>query len=167
MKRMHPARLIGLIFAILGFVFLATGIVLFAVRAMLLPQLLAAGEEAALAMMIVGLTFSAVGAVFAGVGILLLRVGSRQARLREELEHFGTRVQGRVTDIRIDYTYKVNRRSPLRIIVQAQHPRTGEIKTLRSDAVWETALTTGDTVDVLFDLQDAKKYVVVLPGEEN
>lgn len=167
MRRMHPARLIGLIFAILGFVFLAMGIVLFAVRAVLLPQIHAAGEEAAMAMLMVGLTFSAVGTVFAGVGIFLIRVGGRQARLREELEHFGTRVQGRVTDIRMDYTYKVNRRSPLRIIVQAQHPRTGEMKTLRSDVVWETGLTTGDNVDVLFDLQDAKKYVVVLHGEEN
>lgn len=166
MKMLHPARLVGLILAIMGSVFLVMGGIFVAVKAELLPELFISGGGElpdALALPLIGLIFAAIGAMFAAVGVILIQVSRRQERLREELERFGMRVQGKVTDIRIDHTYRVNGRSPLRVVVQAQHPFSGEIRTMRSAPVWETTLATDDSVDVLLDPQDEKKCVVILP----
>lgn len=170
MKQVNPAWIVGVIFAIIGVVFLVLGVAFLAVHAELLPALFTSevwlGETPdELTLPMIGLIFACIGTVFAMIGLILLLTGRRERLLREELERFGTRVTGALADIRIDRTVRVNGRSPLRLFVQAQHPYTGEMKTLRGPLVWDTTLSTGDAVEVLFDPQDEKRYAVVLPGE--
>ena len=173
MKNVNPLLILGVIFTLIGVVFAVLGGVFVAVSSDLLPQVFTAetwlGEAPdELALPLVGLVFAGIGSIFAVMGVIFLLVNRRQRRLHEELMRFGTRVTGTVTDIRIDHTIRVNGRSPLRLFVQVQHPHTGEMKTVRSPMLWNTTLSTGDPLDVLFDPQDEKRYAVVLPdsGEE-
>lgn len=170
MKKANPMFLVGLIFALFGLGFAVLGGVFVAVSHELLPRVFTpevwmgdTPDELALPM--VGLVFTPIGLIFAVIGVILLLVGRRQGRLREELLRFGVREKGVVTDIRIDRSYRVNGRSPLRIMVEAKHPFTGETKTLRAPLVWDATLSMGDAVEVLFDPQDEKKYYVLLPGD--
>lgn len=170
MKRVQPLFLVGLIFSLIGALFAVLGGIFIAVSRDLLPQVFSAqvwqGETPdELAIPLVGLVFAGVGGLFLIIGVVMLLQTRRQRRLHEELLRFGTRVTGTVTDIRIDPTVRVNGVHPLRLIVQAQHPHTGEMKTLRGPRVWNTSLATGDAIDVLFDPQDEKRYTVELPGE--
>lgn len=166
--RVHPLKLIGIIFTCIGLLFSILGGTFMGVGHAELPRIFTAeawGENTPdeLALPLVGFIFACLGALFAVIGVVMLVSLRRQRLLREELERYGTRVQGVVSDIRIDHTYRVNGRSPLRIFVSATHPTTGETVTVRSGPVWETALSTGDAAEVLFDPADEKKYIVVLP----
>lgn len=170
-RRMHavqPLKLLGWIFSGMGLLFLLLGVVFVLIGWEYLPQVFTAavwvGETPdELALPLVGLVFSSIGILFTAVGAGFLIFLRSSRRLREELERYGERVTGMVTDIVVDHTYRINGRHPLRIIVRVQHPHTGAEKQLRSDSVWETSLSCGDAVDVLFDPQDEKKHVVVLP----
>lgn len=169
-RTVNPLKLLGIIFGGIGLGFLILGLIFAFVGREQLP-LLANSEvwvgetpdELALAM--VGVVFAAIGAVFAVLGGAFLLVCRRRKLLREELLRYGTRTTGMVTDITVDRHYEVNGRCPLCIMVQAQNPHTGELKTLRAPLAWETNLVTGDAVDVIFDPMDEKKYIVELPGE--
>lgn len=167
--RMHPLKIIGVVFTCIGLLFAVLGGAFMAANAALMPRVFTAEVWLAnetpdeLALPICGLVFGVIGLVFLIIGVIMLLVLRRQHSLREELERYGTRVQGVVTDVRIDHTYRVNGRSPMRIIVTATHPSTGTQVTVRSGPVWETALSAGDAVDVLFDPMDEKKHIVLLP----
>lgn len=167
--RPHPLLLVGIIFGCIGLLFAVLGGVFMAVSSDVLPQVFTAEvwlEEAPeeLELPIIGVVFSGIGLLFLLIAVIMLMIRGRQKRLREELLRFGTRESGVVKDIVIDRSYQVNNRYPLRILVEARHPFTGEMKMLRSPLVWETNLSTGDTVEVLFDPQDEKRYDVLLPG---
>lgn len=165
---LHPLKLLGIIFSCIGLIFTVLGGTFMVVCTDVLPQVFTAAAWGSdtpdeLALPIVGVVFAALGLIFlltGGVMLLLLR---RQVKLREELERYGARVTGTVADIHIDRTYRVNGRSPLRIHVAVVHPTTGETVTIRSGPVWETSLTIGDPVDVLFDPLHEKKRLVILP----
>ena len=111
---------------------------------------------------IVGVVFSCIGLIFTLTGGTMLLLRRRQRLLREELERYGIRVTGTVTDVCIDRSYQVNHRSPLRVYITAVHPTTGETVTVRSDAVWETTLAPGAAAEVLFDPADEKKHIVIV-----
>lgn len=48
------------------------------------------------------------------------------------------------------------------MVVTAVQPGATEERTLRSGPVWETNLSPGDAVDVLFDPLNEKKYVILM-----
>ena len=166
--RMHPLKLIGIIFSGIGLLFAVLGGTFLLCNTELLPRLFTAEVWAdselpdELALPMCGLIFGAMGLIFLVIGVVMLLVMHRQRLLREELERYGVRVTGTVTDITIDRSYRVNGRSPLRVHVTAVHPTTGEAVTVRSGPVWETNLSTGDTADVLFDPMDERKRIVLL-----
>lgn len=165
--RTHPLKLLGIIFLCIGLLFVLLGGVFMIMSHELLPQVFTAaawGNDTPdeLALPIVGVVFCSIGAFFTVTGGTMLLLLRRQRLQREELERYGIRVTGTVTDIRIDRTYQVNHRSPLRVYVTAAHPSTGEMVTVRSGPVWETSLSTGDAVEVLFDPMNEKTRVVVL-----
>lgn len=169
MKKANPMLLLGIIFGLLGLVFAVLGVVFLSLNPELLPELFTAevwlGDDTPdrLALPMVGLVFTVVGLAFVNAAVVLLLLNGRKQRLQEELERFGTRVQGIVTDIPVDRTYRVNGRSPLRIIAQAEHPYTRQTVTIKGPHVWETSLSVGDPVEVLFDPSDEKKSMVVMP----
>ena len=171
-KRVDAEKLIGLIFGLIGVFFVVMGVVFMAVCSDRLPQVFTAevwlnDPPDELALPIVGVVFAAIGAFFAAMGGGFLLYARHRRLLREELLRFGTRVTGTVAEICIDRSVRVNGRSPLRIMVQVQHPFTGMTQVVRGPRVWQTSLSVGDQAEVLFDPQDEKKHVVLLPGEEN
>ena len=106
-----------------------------------------------------------VGHVFFGLGLafLLATAGvwyfiSRSQRRREELLAWGVRATGTVTDIRVNYSVKVNRRCPVVVYAECTHPVTHERVTLRSHNLWNCTLETGQTVDIVFDQMNEKRY---------
>lgn len=173
MKRIDPIMIVGAVFAGLGALFTGLGVTFTVLGWADMPRLFS-GEIAAaggvpdeLAFPFIGLTFAAMGLVFLLCGVGMLRSLRKQRLMREELLRFGTRVTGTVAEIYIDRSVRVNGRSPLRIMVQVQHPFTGMTQVVRGPRVWQTSLSVGDPAEVLFDPQDEKKHVVLLPGEEN
>ena len=149
--------LMGAIYAVIGVTFLvvamkaAGGIT----RIFTLPE-----EELAFA--IVGTVFTALGAAFLVVTVILALVGRKQQRMREELLQYGTRVTGEVVDVRINYSIRVNRKSPLVAQVKCLLP-TGEV-TLKSKNLWNACPNTGDAVEVIYDPMDEKRYVIEFEG---
>ena len=167
MRAVQPQKLLGWIFGGMGLLFLILGIVFLLLGWEQLPQVFTAevwvGETPdSLAFPMLGLVFTGIGAVFTALGGGFLIAFRRHRRLREELEQYGTRVTGSVTDIRVERAYEVNGRHPLRIYVTARPPFTNEETTLRSALVWDTALSIGDPADVLFDPMNEKNHMVVL-----
>ena len=165
--RVHPLQLLGVIFLCIGLLFAVIGAGFMAVSHDMLPQVFTAAAWGSdtpdeLALPIVGVVFCAIGVIFTLTGSTMLLIRRRQLLLREELERYGLRVTGAVTDIRIDRTYQVNGRSPLRILVTVAHPVTGETVVVRSEPVWETSLSPGDAAQVLFDPMDPRRKLVVL-----
>lgn len=167
MHAVHPLKLLGLIFSGLGLLFTVLGVIFLTITPELLPQVFTADvwlNEAPdeLALPLCGVVFGAIGLLFLIAGVIMLLVLRRQRRLREELEQYGVRVTGMVTDVIVDRSYTVNGRHPLRVVVAAVQPGTVEERTLRSGPVWETPLAPGDAVDVLFDPMNEKKYVILV-----
>lgn len=162
----HHNFVLKLVFGILGAVYAALGSVFLATAAV------AAGDirrifdlpEGNLVFAINGTLFTILGVVFLLVALLLARADKRRARIREELRQYGTRVKGTIIDVRVDYSVKVNRRSPLIAKVQCSFP-TGEV-TLKSHRLWNHAPAVGDAVDVLYDPMDERRYVIEFPGEQ-
>lgn len=171
MHAVHPLKLLGVIFSSFGLLFAVLGVIFLTITPELLPQVFTADvwlNEAPdeLALPLCGVVFGAIGLLFLIVGAIMLLVLRRQRRLREELEQYGTRVTGMVSDVIVDRTYRVNGRHPLRVVVTARQPGTDAERTLRSGPVWETHLSPGDVVDVLFDPMNEKHYVILLPEQE-
>ncbi len=150
--------LMGAIYAVIGVTFLvvamkaAGGIT----RIFTLPE-----EELALA--INGVVFTVLGAGFLAAALGVMLAGKRQQRMREELMQYGTRVMGEVVDVRINYSIRVNRKSPLVAQVKCLLP-TGEV-TLKSKNLWNACPSTGDAVEVIYDPMDEKRYVIEFEGE--
>ena len=110
-----------------------------------------------------GTVFLLLGIAFLIVTLLLARADKRRARMREELLTWGSRVKGEVVDVRVDYTVRVNRRSPVIAKVRCTLP-SGEI-TLRSPRLWDAHPAVGNVVEVIYDPMDEKRYVIEFSAE--
>lgn len=163
MKR--GSQVVTLVFGILGTVYAVIGGVLLTLAARLsgsLASIFSLPEEE-LALAVCGTVFGVLGAGFLLVTAVLLLRARQRKRLREELLTWGTRVKGTVTDVRIDHSIRVNGHSPLVAMVRCHLP-SGET-TLRSPRLWSACPSTGDTVEVLYDPMDERKFVMVFEGE--
>ena len=138
-------HILALVFGILGTVYTAMGFFM-----------LNAGNDEAL--FIVGNVFFGLGLVFLLAAVLVWYFINRSQRRREELLTWGVRATGTVTDIRVNYSIKVNRRSPVVVYAACTHPVTREQVTLRSHNLWNCTLEAGQTVDVAFDQMNEKRY---------
>ncbi len=171
MKKIAPDGVAALIFGLVGALFLALGLVFVGVSQEHLPELLDAALWLAddtpdeLALPMVGIIFTGMGGLCLLLGLILWLLVRRRARLREELLAWGTRVTGVVAKVVTDRSVQVNRRSPLRIVAEVQHPVTRELVRVRSRQVWSTSLAPGDTVDVLFDPMNEKRRMLDVPQE--
>ena len=150
--------LMGAIYAVIGITFLVVS----AQEAGGLNRIFTLPEEE-LALAIVGTVFTALGVGFLAAALGVMLAGKRQQRMREELMQYGTRVTGEVVDVRINYSIRVNRKSPLVAQVKCLLP-TGEV-TLKSKNLWNACPNTGDAVEVIYDPMDEKRYVIEFEGE--
>ncbi len=161
MKKPTTLTVLALIFGILGALFALIGsLFLYMSPQYVLDVQLGLSDGNPEALLACGIVFTAIGAASLIAAAVLLILYRRRKQYREELLLWGTRVTGTVRDIPVDTTVQVNGRCPLRILADVKHPITGQQVTLRSRQVWETSLSNGDPVDVLFDPLDEKKYIV-------
>lgn len=152
----------GLLFALIG------GGLLMYLASQGLSLLDSAGlDEDRLTMLILGWTYLPLGLIFLGVGLGIHWGMKRAAARREDLATYGVRVRGTVERVALNPALKVNRRSPYRVVVSCTPPQAAAPVTLRSHNVFHTDLQPGDSVWVLFDPMDERKYAVELPGGED
>ena len=161
----NSSFILKLIFGLMGAIYAVIGVTF------LVVAMKAAGDitriftlpEEQLAFAIVGTVFTVLGAAFLVVTVILALAGRRQQRMREDLLQYGSRVTGEVVDVRINYSIRVNRKSPLVAQVKCLLP-TGEV-TLKSKNLWNACPNTGDAVEVIYDPMDEKRYVIEFEGE--
>jgi len=102
------------------------------------------------------LTFS--GAVFLFAFFRISIASRKQKQLYDELLALNSRVTGTVTEVRTDYSVRINHRYARIAMVRCPFPR-GEV-ILKSIRLWNIVPAVGDTVDVLFDPMDESRYVI-------
>ena len=156
---------VTLVFGILGTVYAVIGGVLLTLAARLAGSMadIFSLPEGELALAVCGTVFGVLGAGFLLVTAVLLLRARQRKRLREELLTWGARVKGTVTDVRIDYSIHVNGHSPLVARVRCPFPSGEAI--LRSPRLWKASPSTGDTVEILYDPMDERKFVMLFEGE--
>ena len=150
--------LLGGTYTVVGGVFLAVAIT----KAGGLQNVFALAEDEVV-FPTLGTVFLVLGIVFLLVTLLFVRGDKRRARLREELRTWGGRVKAEVVDVRVDYSVKINRRSPVIARVRCILP-SGEV-TLKSPRLWECKPAVGDAAEVLYDPMDEKRYVIEFAGK--
>ena len=154
-----------LVFGILGAVYAVLGGILLAVataEAGSIRQIFTL-PEGEVTFAILGTVFLVLGIAFLLATLLLIRGDRRRAQLREELRTWGGRVKAEVVDVRVDYSVKVNRRSPVIARVRCPFP-SGEV-TLKSPRLWDRKPAVGDAAEVLYDPMDEKRYVIEFSAE--
>ena len=103
--------------------------------------------------------FLALSGVFLFMMSIRLTLASRkQKQLYDELLALNSRVTGTVTEVRTDYSVRINHRYARIAMVRCPFPR-GEV-ILKSIRLWNIVPAVGDTVDVLFDPMDESRYVI-------
>ena len=161
MKRGNPW--VRLLMAVMGLAMIVFG----------LPMLIkAAGKVASLADILSlpkddltsagkGLFLTLSGGVFLVMAVRLTLAGRRHQRLYEELLASGSRVTGTVTEVRTDYTVRLNRTYARIATIRCPFPR-GEVM-LKSPRLWGSVPAVGDAVEVLYDPMDESRYIILLP----
>ncbi|MEI7441838.1 MAG: DUF3592 domain-containing protein [bacterium] len=112
------------------------------------------------------------GLVFSAVGFFAFRSYLRTKRLIKTLLMRGLSASGKVVFCGYDQSIKVNGRSPFRIEAIFKVPLTGEVIRARTlEELWIPPESFGITVDssvqVLFDPQNPKQCMVVLPKDSS
>ena len=105
-----------------------------------------------------GLLLTLSGGFFLITAIRLTIASRKQKQLYDELLALNSRVTGTVTEVRTDYSVRINHRYARIAMVRCPFPR-GEV-ILKSHRLWNIVPAVGDTVDVLFDPMDESRYVV-------
>lgn len=158
--------ILKLVFGLMGIVYTIVGAICLSLavgKAGDIRQIFTLPEDD-LALAIMGVVFGVLGVAFLIATVCIILAGRKQKRLREELLQYGTRVTGIITDVQINRTIQVNGHSPLVAKVQCRFA-TGEV-TLKSRNLWSACPATGDTVDVIYDPMDEKRYVIEIPDEK-
>ena len=103
------------------------------------------------------------GLVFFIIGGSMFIVSKRKKNLLKQLKLTGKRIDTDFQTVQINYSVAVNDRSPYQIVSQWQNPETSEIHIFTSDNIWfDPSDYIEETIKVLIDKRDPKKYVVDL-----
>ncbi len=110
------------------------------------------------------LILSALGAVFFLVGAGIFAFSLVSKRRRAWLQRNGQSVNTELQSVFLDESYKVNGRSPYRVLSQWKNPRTGEMHVFKSEAIWydPAQSITSKNINVLIDPDNPKKYFMDL-----
>lgn len=143
-------KILGVVFLLMGLVFLALGVGL--TLAVKVPVLL---------------FFAAVGLVFFLVGIGMMAAISRQRKLRRWLEENGRTIQADIVGVQYDTRVQMNGRCPFVLQCQARNADDGKVYVFESDSLWfdPTPFLDGrTTMPVLVDPDDYHRYHVCTEG---
>jgi uncharacterized protein DUF3592 len=102
-----------------------------------------------------GLVFTAIG-----LGIILVRTRGRQRA--EWLKRHGRRMKTSLKGVELNDSVRVNGRSPYHIISQSPDPASNTVWVFTSENIWfdPSEYLKGETIDVLVDPKNPKKYVM-------
>lgn len=146
-----------LVFSLLGAVFLALGLILYAAYS-------AGSDDPALALL--ATFFALVGALFF-LGIIISRWIIRTLQQRRlALLDYGIRVDALVTEVRRNRSVEVNGRHPYRVWARCVHPVTHQEVTMHSHNLWRCTVSPGDTVTVAFDQMNETRFAFDLHEPE-
>lgn len=108
------------------------------------------------------LILGGIGLVFALIGGGVVYSALRTREVNKWLALNGMRVQARFEEVQHDTSLKVNGRSPWRLVCQWQHPVTRKVYVFNSAHLWfdPTAFVKRDTLDVLVDMDNPRRYQV-------
>ena len=118
------------------------------------------------------LILGGVGSVFAMVGLGFFVYDIQKKKKWDYLNVHGTKINTDFQRVSINTSLAVNGRNPFVIVSQWQNPATTKLHIFESDNIWfdPTAFIKSDTIKVLIDRKNPKKYAVdlsFLPEVEN
>ena len=104
------------------------------------------------------------GSVFAIIGFGFFINDVKKKKKNEYLKQYGTKIDTEFQNVGINTSLAVNGRNPFIIVTQWQDPATSKIHVFESDNIWfdPTAFIKTDTIKVLIDRKNPKKYSVDL-----
>jgi uncharacterized protein DUF3592 len=104
----------------------------------------------------------ALGLVFAAIGLTMIFMRSRGRKRAEWLRQHGRRVKTAFKGVELNQSLRVNGRSPYHIISQSPDPASNTVRVFESENIWfdPSEYIKGETIDVLVDPNDPKKYVM-------
>lgn len=98
--------------------------------------------------------------IFGAIGGIWLYVVRRSAAIAEELRRTGQRITAKVIEVELRRNIRVGNRHPFRIVAQWEDP-SGAVRVFHSANIWfDPTQYVQETVDVLVDRYDPKKYLV-------
>ena len=140
-----PIRILGIVFASIGYTELAVALVL----------LTAQGDASDLLAFIFGLQ----GLIFSGIGSGFLISSRRKRRRRDELVAGGYYEFATVVSVDRDPAIRINGRNPFRVVCRIE--RGGVLHDYRSDhCMRHPGLQPGDPIAVYLDRYDENQYYV-------
>ncbi len=111
-----------------------------------------------------GMIFSGIplliGVVFILVGIAPLFLQAKRNGRIKKIKENSHRIMGRVVDLKVDYSLRINGKNPLKLIVEIASPVNGEITTVISEASFDfNESWIGKSVYVYINRKTMKSYV--------
>ena len=102
------------------------------------------------------------GLVFAVIGLGMVFVRTRGRKRAAWLRQHGRRVKTAYKGVELNQSLRVNGRSPYQIISQSPDPASNTVRVFESENIWfdPSEYIKGETIDVLVDPSDPKKYVM-------
>lgn len=102
------------------------------------------------------------GLVFAAIGLTMIVVRTRGRKQAEWLRQHGRRMKTAYKGVELNQSLRVNGRSPYQIITQSPDPSSNTVRVFESENIWfdPSEYIKGETIDVLVDPNDPKKYVM-------
>lgn len=140
-----PIRIVGIVFAVIGYTELAAALVLLAVR----------GDVTNLLAFIFGIQ----GLIFSSIGSVFLISDRRRRKRRDELLAGGYYEFATVISVDSDHGVRINGRHPFRVVCRIE--RDGILHEYRSDhCMRHPGLQPGDPIAVYLDRFDENRYYV-------
>ncbi len=104
----------------------------------------------------------ALGLVFAAIGLTMIFVRARGRKRSAWLHRHGRRVKTAYKGVELNQSLRVNGRSPYQIISQSPDPASNTVRVFESENIWfdPSEYIKTETIDVLVDPNDPKKYVM-------
>lgn len=115
---------------------------------------------------LIGIVFLCVGGSMLAVPVVMAALEKKRQKKLMELNTYGQRVRAQVTEVKENYFVNLNHRHPWRVYAACRHPVTGEEITVHSQDLWKTHIVPGDTVEVLFDSMNDKRWIMVVEEDE-
>lgn len=109
------------------------------------------------------IVLTSLGGIFLSVGLIPFGFDVRRRRTVEYLKTRGETIHGKVINIYVDTTYRVQGQHPWRIAVQWVNPNSGRLHVFKSDRIWYNPsefVKIGEEMEVRIDPKNPKRHWV-------